>query len=159
MAYAKQKGKSARRIKEVVEIVGVDPKTGEAKTNVVFRWNPATDEYEKVNESVKIEKFALARGERVEDAFNEIEKRAEIINWIYQKGIEKYEEVTQLINLYYKDPSKLEEMIGKPLQKLRPVEKLAKVAKPIEVKPLKEEKTERRRRTSILSLLGLFGEK
>jgi flagellar protein FlaI len=156
MTHAKEKGKSARRIKEVVEIVGVDPKTGEAKTNVVFRWNPATDEYEKVNESVKVEKFALARGEKVEDAFKEIERRAEIINWIYQRGLEKYEEVTELINLYYKDPSKLEEMIGRPISKLRPALKIP-VAKPLEAKPLKE--PEKRRRPSILSLLGLFGGK
>jgi flagellar protein FlaI len=159
MTYSKEKGKSARRIKEVVEIVGIDPKTGEAKTNVVFRWNPATDEYEKVNESIKVEKFALARGERVEDAFNEIEKRAEIINWIYQKGIEKYEKVTELINLYYKDPSKLEEMIGKPFPKLKPAQKVP-IEKPIEAKVVKEKKPEKKRiRSAILSLLGLFGEK
>jgi flagellar protein FlaI len=155
MTHAKEKGKSARRIKEVVEIVGVDPKTGEVKENVVFRWNPATDEYEKVNKSIKVEKFALAKGEKVEDAFNEIEKRAEIINWIYQKGIEKYEQVTELINLYYKDPSKLEEMIGKSIQKL----KLPKaIAKPLEVKPLERKAEKKRRIPSILSLLGLFGE-
>jgi flagellar protein FlaI len=155
MAYAKQKGKSARKIKEVVEIISVDPKTAEAKTNVVFRWNPATDDYEKVNKSVKIEKFALARGENVEEAFNEVERRAMLINWIYQKGIEDYGKVTELINLYYKDPSKLEEMIGKPLPKFKPI--IKPVEKPVEVKPVPEKK---KRRTSILSLLGLvLGEK
>jgi flagellar protein FlaI len=155
MTYAKQKGKSARRIKEVVEIISVNPKTAEAKTNVVFRWNPATDEYEKVNKSVKIEKFALARGENVEEAFKEVERRAMLINWIYQKGIEDYGKVTELINLYYKDPSKIEEMIGKPLPKFKPI--IKPVEKPVEAKPVPEKK---KRRTSILSLLGLVaGEK
>jgi flagellar protein FlaI len=154
MAYAKHKGKSARRIKEVVEIISVDPKTSEAKTNVVFRWNPATDEYEKVNKSVKIEKFALARGENVEEALKEVERRAMFINWIYQKGIDDYGKVTELINLYYKDPSKIEEIIGEPFTKLKPIVK--SIEKPIETKPLAEKK----RRTSILSLLGLvLGEK
>jgi flagellar protein FlaI len=52
MAHTKEKGKSARRIKEVVEIEGVDPKTDEVKTNTIFKWDPSTDSFEKINDSV-----------------------------------------------------------------------------------------------------------
>jgi len=154
MTHAKEKGKSARRIKEVVEIVSVDPKTAEVKTNVVFRWNPATDEFEKVNESIKVKKFALARGEDVEEALREIERRKIVLDWICQKGISEYEEVTKLINLYRKDPKKMEEMMGEFAKKL---------AKPLKVEEKKEEREEiekkelpekKKRRATVLELLG-----
>jgi translation initiation factor RLI1 len=50
MVHAREKGKSARRIKEVVEIISVDSKTQDVNTNLVFRWSPTLDNFEKVNE-------------------------------------------------------------------------------------------------------------
>jgi hypothetical protein len=38
-----------------VEIESVDPKTDEVKYRTIFKWNPETDEYEKVGESIKVE--------------------------------------------------------------------------------------------------------
>jgi flagellar protein FlaI len=151
MVHAKEKGKSARRIKEVVEIISVDPKTHEVKTNVVFKWNPGTDTYEKVSESVKLEKFALAKGATKAEALAEIERRSKIIEWMYRKGMEDYKEVIKIINLYHKDPRKVEQMMGEELAKLpKPVAKVP-VPKPRKV----------RRRISILELLGfkVFREK
>lgn len=140
MTHAKEKGKAARRIKELVEIVSVDPKTEEVKTNIIFRWNPITDGYEKINDSIKIEKFVTAKGGRIEDALAEIERRKRILEWLFKKGIKDYAEVTKIMARYYKEPGKVLEMVGEP------------VAIPVETKV--EVKGEKPRRTSLLELLG-----
>jgi flagellar protein FlaI len=113
MIHAREKGKSARRVKEVVEIVDVDPKTEEVKTNVVFRWDPITDEFEKVNESIMLERLVLAKGGTVEEAREEVARREQIIRWMYENDVKDYEEVTDIINLYYKEPQKVFEMMSK----------------------------------------------
>jgi flagellar protein FlaI len=102
MVHAKEKGESARRIKEVVEIQSVDPKTGEVKANPVFRWNPTKDTYEKFYESIKVKKIAEEIGGKVEDAIKEIKRREKFLESLREKGIKDFIEVTKYIKFYYK---------------------------------------------------------
>jgi len=141
MVHAKEKGKSSRRVKEVVEIESVDPKTDEVRTNLVFRWNAATDEFEKVNESIMVKKISLSTGANLEDTLKEIEKRKKIIEWLKERGVRDYLEFTKMINLYYKEPQKLLEMMEE------------KVAPPVEVKE-EEKKVEEEKRISFFEWLG-----
>ena len=144
MVHAKEKGKSARRIKEIIEIVGVDPKTDEVKTNVVFRWDPAKDEFEKVNESIKIETLAKAYGASKEDALREIEIRKKILDWMLKNGITDYAKVTEIINTYYKEPEKILEKI-----------KVEKIEKPVVVKKEVEKKVEKpKKKRKIWEIFG-----
>jgi flagellar protein FlaI len=118
MTHAKEKGKSARRIKEIVEIEGVDPKTDEVKTRVIFKWNPTDDIYEKAEDSIKIAKIASSTGGTVSDALVEIEKRKRVLMWFKEKEMKDYNQITQLINLYYKEPAKLYEQMGQDLSRI-----------------------------------------
>ncbi len=165
LTHAREKGKSARRSKEIIEIVGVDPKTGEVNTNVIFRWNPITDEYEKMNDSIKIEKFATARGATLDVARKEIEQRKKVIEWMQGKGVKDYVEVAKIINRYYKEPEKLFAEIGEQFTKPELASPLApvaptKMAKPKIAEPVPQavsaegKERERPSRTSILELLG-----
>jgi len=142
MIHAREKSKSARRIKEIVEVDSVDPKTEEVKTNTIFRWNPVTDVLEKVGESTVMKKLVASRGGTFEEAKLEVERRKKILDWFQAKGIKDFIEVTEMINLYYKEPKKLLEMMGE-----RPVE--LKVPEKIEKRP-----ETRKSRVSILDLLG-----
>jgi len=155
MTHAKERGKSARRVNEVVEIESVDPKTNEVKTRTVFKWNPENDTYEKVGESVKIPKIVAAKGGVLEDAMRELETRKKILEWFVQKNIKDYHEVTKLINLYYKEPKKLMEMMGETWIETRPVSK-AQTEPPAQEKKIKVpiEVGKKDRRSSLLSLLG-----
>jgi len=119
MIHAREKGKSARRIREVTEIVDVDPKTEEIRTNIVFKWNPATDEFEKINDSIMVEKLVLAKGGTLEEALEEIARREKIIRWMYERDIKDYEEVTKIINSYYKEPQRVFEMMGEDVGELK----------------------------------------
>jgi len=163
LTHAREKGKSARRMKEVTEIVSVDAKTGEVSTNVIFRWNPVTDEYEKANDSVKIEKFATARGATVEVAMKEIEQRKKLLEWMDNKGIKDYLEVSKIINRYYKEPEKLFAEVGEEFTRPEPVvtftprvaTKIEKPESPEHLpQPVLVEAKQRPSRTSILELLG-----
>jgi len=150
MVHARERGKSARRIKEVVEIESVDPKTEEVKTNVVFKWDPATDMFHKVNESIIVPRLAAAKGGTAKDAFEEIERRKKILEWFGQKGIKDFIEVTNTINLYYKDPKKLYEMMGQ----MPVAAQTAKLVVPVLPVQTTAAKSAGQRKTSILELLG-----
>ncbi len=166
LTHAREKGKSARRTKEIVEIIGVDPKTNDVQTNVVFRWNPVTDEYEKVNDSVKVEKFATARGTTLENAMNEIAQRKKVIEWMHDKGVKDYLESAKIINRYYKEPDKLFVEMGQrfnkiddtiPLSPSLPPQKITEPSSaeiPVEPIPVETKDKNKVRRSSILDLLG-----
>jgi len=112
MVHAREKSKSARRIKEITEIESVDAKTGEITSRVIFRWNPITDAYEKVGESMKVAKVVGAIGGNMQDALAEIQQRKQILEWLQAQDIKDYREVTALIDTYYKEPQKLFDKMG-----------------------------------------------
>jgi len=169
MTHAKEKGKSSRRINEVVEIESVDPKTEEVKMRIIFRWEPSSDTYEKVENSIKIGKIATAKGGTLQDALVEIERRKRILVWMWEKHIKDYNQITEMINLYYKEPQKLYDQMGINLNKIvvgapsptpffemdqgRKEAPLAIEAKPSEIMTKKKEE-KKKERISILSLLG-----
>jgi len=164
MVHAKGKGKSARRIREIVEIESVNSETGDVTSNVVFRWDPGTDTYKKVNESTLLERLVEAKGETIEQALEEVEQRRKILDWIVENDIEYYKDVTKLINRYYKEPKNLlEEMrkAGKEVKIKEPKPKEKEILEPEPVvKPVEEEKEEikkvlREEWVSVLSLLQL----
>jgi flagellar protein FlaI len=154
MIHAREKSKSARRMKEVVEIESVDTKTQEVKTRTIFRWDPITDNYSKVGESIKIEKVTLAKGGDLEYAKREIERRKRILDWMRYKNIRDYVEITKLINLYYKEPRKLMEMIGEDFE-APPEKSIPEQEREIQIEVSREIKEKKKGRISLLSLLGL----
>lgn len=116
MIHARERGKSARRVKEVAEIISVDPKTQEVKTNVIYRWDPVGDVYVKVNDSIKLEKLAIARGGTLEDAVQEVADRKKVIEWLGRTGNKDFIEVSKYINMYVKEKGKLLATIGQAPQ-------------------------------------------
>ena len=112
MVHAREKGKTARRTKEIHEVESVDARTGEVKTRKIFEWDPVTDSYRKTSESLKIQKLVASVGTSLEEAEKEIKRRENILNWFKEKEIKDFLELTNLINTYYKEPEKIAEMMG-----------------------------------------------
>jgi len=142
MIHAREKGKAARRVKEIVETEAVDPKTKDVKTKTIFLWNPTSDGFERIEDSIRLKKVVAARGGKLEDALADIERRRKILEWLRENKINDYIEVTKYINLYYKEPEKILKMIEGKLEKPMPVE--------VEIKETKKPK----KYSSILELLG-----
>jgi len=111
MTFAKEKGGAARRVKEIEEIAGVDDK-GNVKTITIYRWNPVIDDFEKVNESIRLKRIANYLGITYEKVLEDIEKKKKFLAWLRENGIKDYLQVTQYINDYYKNPEKFKEVIG-----------------------------------------------
>jgi len=142
MTFAKEKGGSSRRVKEIEEVVGVDEE-GNVKTICVYRWNPATDTFVKVNESVRLKKIASYFGMSYEDVLKDIERKKRFLAWLHSQGIRDYLQVTQYINEYYKNPEKFKEIIG---------EVKREVTKEVEVR---REERPKKKIYPLLSLLGI----
>ena len=58
VAAVRKEQEKVRRIREIVEILGVNPATKELVTNVVFRWDPIRDEFEFLGRSFQMEKIS-----------------------------------------------------------------------------------------------------
>ena len=118
MTHAKEKGKDARRVKEIVEIESVDPKTGSAHTIKVFEWLPSTDDFRNsLGDSYLIKKVAFERGKSTEEILKELEDRAKFLEWLRENKIANFTDVCKYINLYYKDKKYVMNLVkrkGKP---------------------------------------------
>lgn len=153
MTQIKEK-EGKRRVKEIIEIVSVDPRTEEVKTNLAFVWNSVTDSYEKVNDSIIVRKAAEGRGQNFEDALIELERRKKVLEWLDSQGIKDYLEVTRYINMYYKESEKLFELMKEKME----IPKELQITKELQIPIQKEKeimiKENPAKKTSILELLG-----
>ena len=111
MTHAREKGKSARRVKEVFEIEEVE-EDGSVKGVVVFEWDAIKDEFVKKGKSIVVEKLAKASGETPEQALREIETRKKVLEWMVKNNVKDYREVYEIIVSYYKDKKALLERLG-----------------------------------------------
>jgi len=137
MSHAKEKGKSARRVKEVEEIKSIDPDTLKVVANRIAEWDPSTDSFSFYGNSLALEKISKFKGITVEQAWEEIARRKSVLEWMLKNGIKDYEKVSVLINEYYKNPekvlSKVDQKIGLNISQPKTVEIEVKEQKPIKV--------------------------
>lgn len=105
------RGIRKRRIKEIVEIVGLESESKELLINKVFQWDPARDEYVQLADSNKLEKIAMIQGVDLIDVVEELRRRKEFLELMHKKRIRDYREVTKHIHMYYRNPEKAFEVL------------------------------------------------
>jgi flagellar protein FlaI len=98
------KGSPTRKTVAASEIVGLDPRSGEILTNEVYRWNPVGDTFDFTGRSYIVENIAEKKGISVEEAEEEIQRRAEVIEWICKNNIRNYKDVSDVIRSYSENP-------------------------------------------------------
>lgn len=103
--------KRVRRIKQLVEVVGIDPTTEDILTNDVFRWNPRKDTYEYYGKGHIMDNIAEHRNWTDRELNEEFERRVEVIKWMVDRGIKHYVDVGNIVAAYYKDPQKVMEKV------------------------------------------------
>jgi len=125
MIHAKEKGKSARRIKEMDEIISVEHGTFEAETFRSVEWDPRGDTFKFDKNSILLKKIAHNKGTTVEETLEEIARRKAVLEWMLKKGIKDYVEVCKIINEYYKNPEKILKQVGTipPITEVKPLKK------------------------------------
>lgn len=97
-------GKPVRRTVTASEIVGLDPRSGEILTNDVYKWNPAIDSFDFTGRSYIVERIAEKKGISIEEAYEEIDRRGKVIEWLIKRDIRNYKEVSDVIRSYYANP-------------------------------------------------------
>jgi len=108
----KYRGKDVRRIKEVVEIVGLDLETHRPIPNVFVKWNSYKDTFDVLSKkSHTLEKIMENRGISQDELVLELMRKMHVLEYLVEKDIRHYKEVGRYISLYYQDPSTVLSMI------------------------------------------------
>ncbi len=100
MSHVKVKGLPVRRIREVVEVVSVKDELGEAVTNQMFAWNPATDNFSANQKSNVFTKLAQQAGLPIDQLYKELKLRAQLLAKMTQANIFEFRQVQKIINEY-----------------------------------------------------------
>ncbi len=103
MTHAIVGGHETRRLREIVEVVKVDP-DGTALTNTPLNWNPADDKFYSKKDSRIFDKIALKYGLNREELQKEFETRTKLLYAFFQKKVLGYEQVQRVINDYNNNP-------------------------------------------------------
>ncbi len=112
------KDEIARRITQIVEIVGFEPETNELITNVVFEWDSDRDKHRYKGHSYLFDKIMTMKNLTHDEMMEEFERRADIIRYWVRKNMTDYRELWHTISDYYKDPLGTAEKIRKELQEV-----------------------------------------
>jgi len=103
MSHAIVKNHETRRLREIVEVVNVQP-DGTAVTNTPFIWNPSDDKFYFKKNSKIFEKIEKRYGLTKEQLIREFELRTRLLYEIFKRKIVGFEEVQRIITDYYKNP-------------------------------------------------------
>ncbi len=108
MTHATEKSQSARRVKEMMEIVDVDWESGEAKTHQMSHWAAANDEFSvsSLSSSHVLKKLADEKGLSMHSVLSDVNDRKKVLHWLSTKDL-TWREVADYISLYEKDKKKM----------------------------------------------------
>ena len=100
IADARARASAVRRVKEVVEFLGIDNESGELLTNTLFRWDPRTDKWVHGLKSYVVEKIAESRGVTVGEINKEWQRRALLLDAMQRRGVLDYRDVARAVAAY-----------------------------------------------------------
>jgi archaeal flagellar protein FlaI len=100
-----------RRVMDLSEITGVDPKTERAIYSKLFAWDPIDDSFKmqikSFADSVVLQKIADLKHVPIENMVEELEKREFVLKWMVHKKLESYDEIADIIRRYYVNPAEI----------------------------------------------------
>ena len=92
-----------RRTKEIIEITGLDPRTGTIKANSVFRWDPVTDDFKHSGDSSMLHAIAEERGWTEKELFDALVERVEVLEYLVKNNVSNYREISRMVQRYLID--------------------------------------------------------
>jgi len=107
------RGEYVRRTKELVEITGYDIVRDHPYSNVAYTWDPVKDVYGYTGKSAILRSVMETIGSTPEGISAEIERRMDVIEWMYNNGIRDYKNVGRVIAEYYQNAEGLMQKIAK----------------------------------------------
>jgi len=112
MTQTRIKGKEARKVSRVDEIIKVREGVGGEVINNVFSWDPKTDIF-KFNPNSKVfDNISRQYGFTKEQVMNEFKIRTNLLKEMQRKGITGFKQVQHIIHEYYKSPTSVLKRFG-----------------------------------------------
>jgi type IV secretory pathway ATPase VirB11/archaellum biosynthesis ATPase len=99
------KNKRARRCKQIIEIIDIDPTTKEILTNEVFRWDPIEDKFVYSGKSYILERIRAEKDISREGMITEIKNRTMLLDWMNKNNIREFKKVATIIAQYVDNPT------------------------------------------------------
>ena len=101
-------------MREIVELTGIDPRTGELLTNRVFSWDPQEQRFKYSGVSFVLGRVAEELNLSEADLRREFERRVQILATMQAKGVRDIGDVARVIVDYAIDPERtLTQMTGR----------------------------------------------
>lgn len=120
-----------RRIKQIVELVGFEPETNELITNTVYEWDPATDSFVYKGHSFLFDEIMEMKNMTHEEMEGEFQRRIDLVNYMVEKGVTDYREISKIVVSYYQDPEetakRIREEMGWAREARKPAETTAEL--------------------------------
>ena len=96
------KKRRLKRCKKIIEVIDIDPKTGEVLTNEVFTWDPIEDKFIYSGKSYLLEQIRKKLGINVEDLKKEINKRTSYLTQLSEEEMRNFKKFVEAIGVYNK---------------------------------------------------------
>jgi archaeal flagellar protein FlaI len=113
MTHAIVNGKETRRLREISEVVKVNP-DGSAITNAPFSWNPAEDKFYHKSEIKLFDKISKKYGIPREKLQKEFEVRSKLLFTLFKQKVVGMDEIQKVIKEYRKSPEVILKRYGIP---------------------------------------------
>jgi len=110
------KNKRARRCKQVIEIIDIDPTTKEILTNEAFRWDPVEDGFVYSGKSYVLERIRAEKDMTREKMTEELRRRTEIVEWMNNTNVREFRGVANLVARYLDAPDETYKQIKKDVK-------------------------------------------
>ena len=99
--------KNLRRTLEIAE-VGMGAQAGQITPNIIYRWRPRSDTFDKIGEPSKFyEEMNLHTGMTKEEIDDDQKERAGVIKWLVKNSITDVDDVGRVMAMYYADPEEV----------------------------------------------------
>ncbi|MFH1106792.1 MAG: type II/IV secretion system ATPase subunit [Candidatus Micrarchaeota archaeon] len=101
----RQRRSGFRRTFEIAELIEEEDKV---TINVLYRWNPQTDDLEKVGESVKLyQTLSLYTGMAPKEINAELAARRKVLDYLVKHGVSSVNDVGRIVAWYYRDKDRV----------------------------------------------------
>lgn len=101
-----------RRNKTIVEITGLDARSGSLRINELYRWEPVHDNFKRAGDSYVLNEIMKARGWNPSKLFIEFKNREQILAYLTVKQIRDYVSVSLIVHMYATNPQLVMEAVG-----------------------------------------------
>ena len=93
-----------RRTKTLLEITGLDQRTGGVRINDLYTWDPASDTFEYSGNSYVLDLIMEERGWTRNQLTDALSERKEILEYMAGRNINNYKEIARIVQQYAIDP-------------------------------------------------------